>query len=542
MRLCVLLVALFSCRAAQPADFDVVVYGATPAGIQASLAAVKEGLTVLLAAPTAVLGGMMTGGLGNTDVGNPSAIGGASLQFFVDVCKAYGKKPPPQGGCWTFEPHVAARVFSDLVSAAGPRLTVQLNKTLVSAAAGARGLASVTFAPTAAAVAADASGGAAALTALARSSAATTARAFIDATYEGDLLAAAGLGTAVGRESSAAYNESHGGVLPEPNNFSSHQFRVFVNATDGTGAPLPLAGTPPPGPVGSGDDRVQAYNFRICMTRNATNRVPWPRPADYDAATWELGRRYFAATNLTSFGQVVGLSDVADSGKSDTNNNGPFSTDVIGASWRWPAAGPSERAAIFDAHVSYTLGFLYFVANDAAVPAPLQASAREYGFCADEFGGGLPSQLYVREGRRLVGDFVFTQRDRQTDIRKNDSVGLFSYNIDSHNNARYVDELGGARNEGDFELYGGPDGQMPYRVMLPRRAEAVGANVLAPVPLSASHMGYGCLRLEPQLMVLGQAAGVAVAQALADGVAVQDVDVLRLQARLRALGAKIDLP
>ena len=141
-----------------------------------------------------------------------------------------------------------------------------------------------------------------------------------------------------------------------------------------------------------------------------------------------------------------------------------------------------------------------------------------------------------------AGDFVFTQRDRQTDIRKNDSVGLFSYNIDSHNNARFVDALGGARNEGDFELFGGPDGQMPYRVMLPRRAEAAGANVLAPVPLSASHMGYGCLRLEPQLMMLGQAAGVAAAQALADGVAVQEVDIARLQARLRALGAKIDLP
>ena len=230
-------------------------------------------------------------------------------------------------------------------------------------------------------------------------------------------------------------------------------------------------------------------------------------------------------------------------GKTDTNNNGPISTDAIGLSWRWPAATPDERADIFAAHVNYTQGFFWFLQHDAAVPAAVREEALSWGLAADEFvgSGNWPPQLYVREGRRLVGEYVFRQQDRQTDVRKNDSVGLFSYNIDSHNAQRYADAQGLALNEGDFELYGGPLGQMPLRAMLPRRGEAGGANLLAVVPLSASHMGYGCLRLEPQLMILGQAAGVAAAQAIAAGVAVQDLDVPALQARLRALGAKIDL-
>jgi len=542
-RLLLLLALARAAPAAASPPYDLLVYGATPAGISTALAAAKEGLSVLLATPMPLVGGMMTGGLGNTDVGNSAAIAGAALDFFLRVCAAYGRNATPGAPpCWTFEPHVAARVFADMLAEAGARVEVRVNATLVAAAPRAppaRGLASVTLVPTAAALAADAAGGARALRALARAAAPTPARAFVDATYEGDLVDAAGLATAVGREGAAQYNESHGGVLPEPNDFSSHQFRVFVDGRDAAGRALPLLDTPPPGPVGSADARVQAYNFRICMTTNASNRVPFPRPAGYDSARWEVGRRFFAAANITGFYQVASLSHLPG-GKSDTNNNGPVSTDFIGASWAWPRAGPAARAAIFAAHVDYTLGFLYFVANDAGVPAALRASASAWGFCADEFGGGLPQQLYVREGRRLVGDWVFTQRDRQTDVRKADSVGLFSYNIDSHNSGRFVDAAGGARNEGDFELFGGPLGQMPYRALLPARAAAAGANVLAPVPLSASHMGYGCLRLEPQLLMLGQAAGVAAAQALAEGVDVQDVDVPRLQARLRELGAKLD--
>lgn len=524
------------------ASFDAIVYGATPAGVMAALALANASYSVLLAAPAPIVGGMVTGGLGETDVGNATAIGGAAAAFFRDVCAAYGKGAP---ACHQFEPHVALSILERYLARAAPRVTLLLNTTLVAVAARAGGgLASATFLPTRAAVAADRAGGAAGLRAAAAAAAPTPGRVFLDATYEGDLLALAGIPTAVGREPAAAYGESHGGVLPEPNAFGSHQFKVFVDARDARGRPLPLVEDgPPPGPVGAGDAKVQAYNFRLCMTANATNRVPWARPPGYDAGRWELGRRYLAAANatVTSFSQLMNLSPIPG-GKTDTNNNGPLSTDFIGGSWGWPSASPAARADILAAHADYTLGFFYFLANDPGVPDKIRAEAAAWGLAADEFGGGLPPQLYVREGRRLVGDFVFTQRDRQFNVTKNDSIALFSYNIDSHHVQRYVDADGGARNEGDFELYGGPLGQIPYRALLPPRAAAAGANVLAPVPLSASHMGYGCLRLEPQLMMVGQAAGVAAAQALARGVDVHDVDVAALQAALRALGAKIDLP
>ena len=520
------------------ASYDVIIYGATPAGIQAALAASNEGRTALLATPQPLVGGMMSGGLGKTDAGNPMAIGGASAAFFSAVCAAYNDSST---ACYMFEPHVAENLFTDLLAAAAGRVDVALGTTLTAVARGPRGLASASFAPTAAAERARSAAALAALPA-----AVVAGAVFIDATYEGDLLAAAGLTTAVGRESNATYNESHAGVLPEPNPFSNHQFKVFVDPLNAsTGAPLKWVSADPPAPVGSGDDKVEAYNFRLCMTRNASNLAPFPRPADYDPADWELARRYLKAANVTSFSWLMTLSPLPH-GKTDTNNNGSFSTDAIGLSWAWPRATPAERADLFAAHASYTQGFVWFLQHDPDVPASVAAEAREWGLAADEFRAtaNWPPQLYVREGRRLIGDFVFRQQDRQTDIRKNDSIGLFSYQIDSHNAHRYVSPTPphGALNEGDFELYGGPLGQMPYRVMLPARAEAAGANVLAPVPLSASHMGYGCLRVEPQLMILGQAAGVAAAHAIADAVAVQDVDVGKLQARLRALGAKIDLP
>lgn len=521
---------------AQPFDADVLVYGGTPGGIQAALAAANEGLTVILATPMPLLGGMMTGGLGATDTGNTTAIGGAALAFFQAVCAAYGKPVPPAGGCWDFEPHVAGAIFDALVAAA-PRVAVRLNATLVRATVASGRVTSVALAATAAA---EAAGTAAALRAL--PAADVAARVFIDASYEGDLLDAAGVATAVGREGREAYNESHAGVLAEPSAFGQHQFNVFVDAVNHTtGAPLPGVSGDPPGAVGAGDAKVQAFNFRLCMTRNASNLRPFPRPPSYDAGDWEIARRFLAAANVTRFTSLMNLVPIPGA-KTDTNNNGPVSTDIIGGSWAWPRGTPAARRAVFDAHVRYTLGFFWFLQTDAGVPPPVQAEARTWGLAADEFvaTGGVPPQLYVREGRRLVGDFVFTQRDRQTNVSKADSIGLFSYNIDSHHAQRYVDARGGAMNEGDFELYGGPLGQIPYRALLPPRGSV--GNVLAPVPLSASHMGYGCLRLEPQLMVIGQAAGVAAAHAVSAGVDVQDVDVPALQARLRALGAKVDLP
>lgn len=243
--------------ASAAADYDVLVYGGTPGGVQAALAAAHEGLTVLLVTPQPLLGGLMSGGLGNTDVGNRKAIGGASLAFFQAICRAYGR--PDTEGCYTFEPHVAEGVFEALTRAAASRVTVRLDTTLAGVARGAAGgVASATFVPTAVAEAAPVFS--LAVPALAAVADTVTARVFIDATYEGDLLAAAGIATAVGREGVAAYNESHAGVLAEPSKFGSHQFKVFVDAIDhATGLPLPFVSRDPPGAVGSGDAKVQAY-------------------------------------------------------------------------------------------------------------------------------------------------------------------------------------------------------------------------------------------------------------------------------------------
>ena len=519
-------------------DYDAIVYGATPAGIQAALAIAGEGRTALLVTSEPIVGGMMTGGLGATDTGNSSAIGGASGAFFRAVCAAYNRSVPASGGCFTFEPHVAMSIFTSLLSAASSRVSVLLNSTLVSAAATGSRVTSVAFADTAIAETATSR---AELRSLASLN--VSAQVFIDATYEGDLLAAADLPTAIGREGRVMYNESHAGVLEEPSSFGQHQFKVHFSAFNATtGNPLPLISRAPPGAVGDGDGKVQAYNFRLCMTSEASNRAAFPVPEVYDPLEWEIARRHIAVSNVTRLASLMNLVAIPGS-KTDTNNNGPISTDFIGASYDWPAATPRARRDIFNAHVEYTLGFFYFLQHDEAIPPALRAEALQWGLAADEFlpNRHLPSQLYVREGRRLVGDFVFTQRDRQTSIHKNDSIGLFSYNIDSHHVQRYVNAEGGVYNEGDFELYGGPLGQIPYRVLLPPRGVAGSANVLAPVPLSASHMGYGCLRLEPQLMILGQSAGIAATMAMASGVDVQDIDVGALQSRLRELGQKIDL-
>ena len=422
--------ALFTCVVSAafvptPAyDFDVVVYGGTPGGVQAALAAANEGLSVLLATPQTLLGGMMSGGLGETDVGNSAAIGGASLAFFLDICRAYGDIAPTKP-CFKFEPHVAQGVFEHLV-AASPRVTVRLNTTLLETTQGAAGVATVSFVPTNAAEAAPIFTAAA----LAGVADVVSARAFIDATYEGDLIAAAGIATAVGREAVTTYNESHAGVLAEPSTFGSHQFCPGVDAIDHTtGLPLPFISRNPPGAVGSGDAMVQAYNFRLTMTRNASNLVPFMQPANYRDADWEIARRFVAKCNKTSFSSLMNLSPIPNA-KTDTNNNGAVSTDFIGGSWAWPAATPLARRAIYTAHREYTEGFMWFLQHDASLPASIRAEAVTWGLAADEYDGkGWSPQLYVREGRRMVSDFIFRQQDRQTDIRKPDSIGLFSYNV-----------------------------------------------------------------------------------------------------------------
>jgi hypothetical protein len=348
-------------------------------------------------------------------------------------------------------------------------------------------------------------------------------------------MAQAGVSYTWGREGADEFGESLAGVREHT---PLHQFRVPVSPLDAAGELLPEVMPRTADAVGAADKRVQAYNFRLCMTKTPGNRVAWPVPAGYDAARFELLARYLPALEA-QLGRPLGINDVmkADilqNGKTDTNNNGAFSTDYIGGSYDYPEGSYARRARIRQEHVDYIQGFLYFLATDRRVPAALSAEMKEWGLCRDEFtdAGHWPYQLYVREARRMTGEYVMSQKDIQTELTKPDAIGMGSYNSDSHNVQRRPDAAGTAtENEGDMQVKVAPY-QIPYRVMLPKRREAT--NLLVPVCFSATHVAYSTLRMEPQYMILGHAAGVAAKIAIDRSVAVQDVDTTALGARLKS--------
>jgi hypothetical protein len=497
--------------------FDVIVYGGTAAGVIAAVASAREGLNVALVTPDTHLGGMVSGGLGWTDYGKKEVIGGYSLEFFERVGSKYGRPI-----AWHFEPHVAEDVFNELVKESGVRLWARrrLREKHGIRKSGAT------------------------LAEMAVENGDTFAgRIFIDATYEGDLMAQSGVSYTWGREGSGEYGESLAGVRDRT---PLHQFRAAVSPRDAAGRLLPEITPRSDDRVGAADKRVQAYNFRLCMTRAPENRVAWPRPSTYDASRYELLSRYLPALE-TALQRPLTINDVmkADilqNGKTDTNNNGAFSTDYIGGNYEYPDGDYAARTRIRQAHVDYIQGFLYFLATDSRVPASLAAEMKAWGLCRDEFRDNdhWPYQLYVREARRMIGEYVMSQKDIQTELTKPDAIGMGSYNSDSHNVQRRPTADGSAvENEGDMQVPVTPY-QIPYRVMLPKRAQAT--NLLVPVCFSATHVAYSTLRMEPQYMIIGHAAGVAAKLAIAGRLAVQDVDVNRLRERLRTRRAVLGQP
>lgn len=495
-------------RTAPPTAFDVVIYGGTAGGVIAAVSAAREGLSVAVVEPGTHLGGMVSGGLGWTDYGKKEVIGGYALEFFERVGKKYGR--PIE---WHFEPHVAESVFDDLVRESGVRV---LFRHRLREKGGVR------------------RSGTRVTEIVCEDGTTLRAKVFMDASYEGDLMAQARVSYTWGREGTPEYGESLAGVRDQT---PYHQFRARVSPLDSAGTLLPEIMPRTGDQVGAADKRVQAYNFRLCMTRNADNRVPFAKPAKYEPARYELLARYLPALEAT-LGRPLTISDVmkpdiVQNGKTDTNNNGAFSTDYIGGSYGYPEADYAGRAAIRQAHVEYIQGFLYFLSADPRVPPALSREMKEWGLCRDEFTDAdhWPYQLYVREARRMVGEYVMSQRDIQADLAKPDAIGMGSYNSDSHNVQRRPTADGAAvENEGDMQVAVKPY-QIPYRVMLPRRGEAT--NLLVPVCFSATHVAYSTLRMEPQYMIIGQAAGVAARMAIAGGTAVQDVDAKALRRRLQ---------
>lgn len=524
---------------------DICVFGATSAGIVAAWQAQRMGHTVVLVEPGAYLGGLTTGGLGATDIGNKAAIGGLSREFYHRIARHYAQSSAWQwetreqyfasrGGqtrlaslaeadatMWTFEPKVAELVFQDLLREAGVR--PHLHERLVSIKKTGRQIREIRTS----------------------SGARFRAKMFIDATYEGDLMARAGATFHVGREANATYGETLNGVRAET---PHHQFTVpvdpYVRPGDPASGLLPFIQTGDGGVPGSGDHKVQAYNYRLCFTTNAANRLPLPPPPGYDPARYELLGRYLEA--LVAAGKRPLLEQFWNpiwmpNGKTDINNNGGFSTDAIGMNWDYANASYDERARIARDHEYYIRGFLHYLATNARVPETMRAEMQRWGPCRDEFQdtGGWPRQMYVREARRLVGAYVMTEKNCRYQETVPDSIGLAAYNMDSHNCQRVVQQ-GKVRNEGDVQIPPMKPYPISYRALIPRASEC--ENLLVPVCLSASHIAYGSIRMEPVFMILGQSSATAAALAIERRVTLPKLPYEPLQQRLLADGQILSWP
>lgn len=520
--------------------YDLVIYGGTSAAVTAAVQAKKMGKEVVIVCPETHLGGMTAGGLGWTDAGKKYVVGGLSRDFYHRIWEKYrdsalwkweGRTEYDnigQGGraiddetetMWTFEPRVAEEVYEDLirefeipvfrdrwldringVEKAGGRIT---RITMLNGESYAGSM-------------------------------------FIDATYEGDLMATAGVTYMVGREPNSKYGETLNGV--QKAHAVSHQFLQpvdpYVIPGDSTSGLLPRISPQGPGEDGTGDFRIQAYCYRMCLTQEPENRIPFPRPEGYDSTQYEVMLRLLE----TGYRSVFNKFDPIPNKKTDTNNHGPFSTDNIGMNYDYPEATYARRKEILAEHEQYQKGWLYFLANDPRVPEDVRTAMAAWGFAKDEFvdNGHWPHQIYVREARRMIGEVVVNENHLRGLTPTPRSVGMGSYNMDSHNVIRYVDTAGNVKNEGDIQVNPGGPYPIDYGAIVPKAGEC--DNLLVPVAVSASHIAYGSIRMEPVFMILGQSAATAASMAMDQGIAVQDLDYGELRARLLADGQVLEAP
>ncbi|CAN5877044.1 FAD-dependent oxidoreductase [soil metagenome] len=509
--------------------YDIVVYGGTSGGVTAGIQAARMGKSVVIIEPTKFLGGLTTGGLGATDIGNKQAIGGMSREFYHRVWQYYQKPETwkdqtsaeyftkkPHGGAgneetmWTFEPHVATKIYDDMIAEAKVPVIYSERLDLKSGVKKEKEGTRITEI-------------------VMESGKRFAAKMFIDATYEGDLMAKAGVTYHVGREANAVYGETINGVQAVKT--ISHQFIKQVDPYIKPGDPKSgvLFGiqTDGPGEDGSGDKRVQAYNYRMCTTDVPENRLDWPKPANYDPAHFELALRNVEAGDERISWNPVGMPNR----KTDTNNNFAVSTDFIGMNYEYPDADYATRDRIVQEHKDYQMGLIWTYANDPRVPEKVRAAFKKFGMAKDEFldNGHWPRQLYVREARRMISDYVMSEKNcRRVEVVE-DSVGMGAYNMDSHNCQRYITKEGSVRNEGDVQI-----GTKPYpisfRCLYPKADQCT--NLLVPVAMSASHIAYGSIRMEPVFMVLGQSAASAAALAIDAGVEIQKLPYASLKVRL----------
>ncbi len=518
----------------EESSHDLVIYGATSCGMAAAVQAKRMGLSVVVIEPTDHVGGLTTNGLGYTDTGDKRAIGGVAREFYQEVKRHYdhdaawthtkqssfAKYRELDDAMWTFEPHVAEAIFERWIKAND--LRVDRDRRLDRS----RGVVK---------------NGNQIVSIRCEGGAIYRGKMFIDATYEGDLMAASDVSYSVGRESNSQYGESLNGVQ-KARNTHNHRFTKDVDPYVEPGNPssglLPDVAAQDPGKDGQGDKGLQAFCYRMCMTQVADNQTPFTKPDKYDPLKYELLLRNFEAGDLR-WPLAPGM---LPNGKTDTNNNGAVSTDYIGMNHDYPEASYAERERILKEHEDYQKGLMWTLAHHPRVPEELRRLTQSWGLAKDEFtgNGNWPRQIYVRESRRMVSSYVMSELDcRRVRIAK-DSIGLGSYNMDSHNVHRYVDANGFAQDEGDVQVSPGGAYLVSYRSITPKEQEA--CNLLVPVCLSATHIAFGSIRMEPVFMVLGQSAATAAAMALERDGVIQHVPYDRLRSQLVKDRQVLDLP
>jgi len=532
-------------------EYDIVIYGGTSAGVAAAIQSSRMGKSVVLIEPSSRIGGLTTGGLGQTDIGNKQVIGGISREFYQGI-KTYYDEPANwkwqtrqeyrDGGqtrtaegedaMWTFEPSAALKVYESMMSPENITLVYnqRLNRKNGVKKQGQK-IVEIEM----------------------ESGEKYRGKMFIDATYEGDLMATAQVSYSVGRESNKEYGETLNGV--QANDYSitlrgtvsrnsvHHNFidgvDPYIVKGDPSSGLLPFIKEGGPGIDGHGDNGIQAYCFRMTLTDHPENRIPFKKPAGYNELEYELlFRNYEAAEGpieeMYPYGDplVPWINSPMPNRKTDTNNQKGFSTDFIGQNWDYPEASYEEREKIIERHRSYQQGLMWTLAYHPRIPQKVRDVVSKWGTCKDEYEreDGWQQQLYIREARRMKSDYVMTQRNCEGFDVADDPVGMAAYGMDSHNVQRYVDANGYVQNEGNVEAHGFPPYPVSYRSIIPKKGEC--SNLLVPVCVSSTHIAFGSIRMEPVFMILGQSAATAAALAIENGTDVHSLDYNALKARL----------
>jgi hypothetical protein len=533
----------FSCQNKQEVSLtnaDVVIYGGTSAAVTAAVQLAKMNKSVVIVCPDKHPGGLTSGGLGFTDTGNKSVIGGLAREFYQRVYSHYqteeawlwekreeygntGQGTPAIDGdkrtMWIFEPHVAEQIFEDFISE--NNISVFRDRWLdrengVEKQNGK--IVSITM----------------------LNGETYKAKLFIDATYEGDLMAAAGINYHLGREANAVYNEQWNGiqtgVLHHEHHFGSMNISPYVVPDNPASGVLPRISTDDPGKKGDGDKRIQAYCFRMCLTKVPDNRVLIEQPENYNPTQYELLVRVLNHGWRETFNKFDPIPNL----KTDVNNHGPFSFDNIGMNYDYPEASYERRAEIIREHENYQKGLLYFYATDPRIPDEIQNEMKQWGLAKDEFtdNGNWPHQIYVREARRMIGEFVMTENEVLGKSPVPHSIGMGSYTMDSHNTQRYITPEGFVQNEGDIGVHPHQPYQIALGSILPKQEEC--KNLLVPVTVSSSHIAFGSIRMEPVFMILGQSAALLAGMALEEETPIHQLQYEEIKTKLEAAGQVLE--